>query len=192
MTIGYIAFESTLQAWFEGVTGLKVYWMERDRKHERAKAWGLLNVLSDQALGVDEVRQSFNGAAPAGEEIEQLVAGHRLITVSCSVKSRSQRPDNHARLHLSKLRTSLRNPSVLETFRAADIAVVNSLPLQNLDFDEENRRVSFSNMDVVFSTVVNEVVPATTYIETVVVSSDLKVGDTSIAPSLQLDNAELP
>lgn len=193
MTIDYATFESTLETWFEGVTGLKVYWDERERKHERVKAWGLLNVISVVQLGVDEVRQSFDAGAPNGEQIEQLIAGNRVITVACSVKSRSQKPTNHARFWLSKLQTSLRDPSVLASFQAADIAVGLTLPLQNLDFDEENRRVSLATMDVQFATVVNEAILPTTWIEKVEVSSDIKdPGGVSIPASLQLDNLEMP
>ena len=189
MTIAYDVFETNILAWAEAVTGLTFYWRERARGHERAKAFGKLNILLDEALGVDEVRKSFDGAAPNGEQIEQTISGNRIIVVSIQVKSRSQRPLETARFHLSKLRTSLRDEVRLAAFRADSIAVVRSEAFQNLDFTEQNRRVSLGNMDVRFATVVNEGIAATTYIETVEVSSTF---DPPVSPAIELDNVELP
>lgn len=193
MTINYVAFEDAIEAWFETVTGLTAYWENRRRKHERKLTFGKLNILTEVSLGDDEVRRSFDGGAPNGEQIEQIVSGNRLVTVSVRVKSRSQKADQSARYYLGKLRTSLADPARLAEFRAASIAVVRPMPLQNLDFTEQDRVISFGNMDVIFATVVNDDVAATTYIESALISSDIKnVDGTSLPAALQLDNLEVP
>jgi len=196
VTIDYVGFEDALQAWLLGVTGLpKVFWEERDRINEaELRYWGLLNVLSDVNLGVDDVRYTpVAGAPPPGEDMDEQVAGQRLVTVSVRVKSRSQQADQTARYFLSKARTSLGSPLVREQYlQPFQIAVVRMAAFANLDFTEQRRRVSLSSMDVTFHTVA-ERVAQTTYIETVEVTSSYKDAEGNPIPSsLQLDDTPLP
>lgn len=198
MTIAYDTFETAIEDWAKAVTGFRFYWLNRKRNREFRKTWGTLQVISERDVGIDEVRQTdlTGGSPPAGGEIEVMISGNREITVSVQVKSRDQEPLKTARFFLAKLRTSLRKPGVRAThFQPNDIAVVRPLPLNELDFTRQNRVEALANMDVIFATVVNEVDPAeaTTFIETVRVSSDVKnPGGVSIDPALQLDDFDIP
>ena len=194
MSIDFTTFEDEVLAWFKAETGLAfARWMHRKTKRFQAKQWGELHVLSVQGLGVDEVIGAL-GSGGAGADFDQQVSGQRLITVSCRVKSRSQNPTFTARHFLEKARTSLRKPSVRATyFVPNNIAIVRHMALVDLDFRQDSRIVSLTNLDIVFATSVNEADDATTFIEKTVVSSDIKnAGGVSIAASLQLDNLELP
>ena len=195
MTVAYDTFEAALLAWLPAATGVgRAYWENRQRNEERAKHWGLLNVIAERRLGIDDRRYEFDSGAPAGSDMEATIAGQRVITVSVRVKSRSQKPLETARHFLSKAATSLRMPSVLEVFAAADIAIVSIGDFVNLDFTQQNRTVSLGSMDVLFATVVNEVDPVKiSFIEKLELTSDFKnAAGVSLPASLQLVDAEVP
>ena len=147
-------------------------------------------------LGIDDIRETdlTGGAPPAGEEIEVQISGQRLITVAVRVKSRDQEPLRTARFYLEQLRTSLRKPAIRAThLQPASIAVVRAMPTNDLDFTRQKRVEAFTNMDVIFATVVNELDVATTYIETVRVTSDIKnPAGVSLPDELQLIDFDIP
>jgi hypothetical protein len=194
MTIAFDTFETQILAWFAAVTAIPTRMRNRETKRFQSKSWAELHILSSAALGVDEVRREFNSGGSPGSDVDVQIAGQRLVTVSCRVKSRSQEPLQTARFYLERARTSLSKPAVRAThFDPFQIAVVRTQPLVDLDFDEENRVVSLANMDVVFETVVDEADAPVSHIASAVLSSDLKNVDGSSLPAvLQLDNVELP
>lgn len=196
MTIAFDVFEDAIEAWAEAVTGLKFFWRNRKRGWEQAKTWGTLHVTTGRHLGIDDIRERdlTGGAPPAGEEIEVQISGQRLITVAVRVKSRDQEPLETARFYLEQLRTSLRKPSIRAThLQPASIAVVRAMPTNDLDFTRQKRVEAFSNMDVIFATVVNELDAPTTFIQTVRVTSDIKnPAGVSLPDELQLIDFDIP
>lgn len=194
MSLDYVTFEDALEGWLADVTGLRVFWEERARINEaHLRSWGLLNVLSENHLGIDDFRIEDASPPVAGAELATQVAGQRVVSVSVRIKSRSQKPDQTARHYLGIARSSLRDPIVrAEHFHPARIAVVSIAGLANLDFTEQRRRISLAAMDVMFGTVA-ERLGTETFIEKIEASSDwLDPSGASLPPSLQLDDAELP
>lgn len=141
----------------------------------------LLNVIASDAVGVDDVRRTYVDAAPAGQEITQVVSGQRTFTVSMRAESDSQLPDKAARVHVEKLRLCLRRPSALAQLRVAGVAIVEMHPTATVDFDWDGRRISASVMDVVFAAVAEDSVrpeDSTTFIEHVELTTDIEGSDT--------------
>ena len=195
-SIVYTAFQNQIRDWFLAESGVpRVYWEEEDRGNESAnKEFGILNVIADVALGVDDTRYSDHPTPTPGAELQVDTVGNRLVTVSCRVESRRQRPGElTARAYLSRAHTSLRVRSVRDVFLVPfNIAVVTIGAFQNLDFTKHRRRVSMGAMDVIFATTAHRV-STETYIEKYLVSSELKRADGSLIPSsLQLDDVEMP
>lgn len=197
-SIDWVEFQDQVKAWVEaegGFTTPRAYWQEEARPNETAlKVWAELNILNDEDLGVDDFRVGDHPTPSAGAELQTIVAGQRLVTVSIRVKARrDQRAAKTARHYISLLRTSLRDPKVRATyFQPFGIAVVLMQPLQNLDFTDQRRRVSLGNMDVQFAVAVNRLGDET-YIEKTLVSSDVKDPEgNSLPASLQLDDVVMP
>lgn len=194
-TIDYVEFQAMVGAWLLAEAVLpRVYWAEEQRKSTVPyKQFGVLNIISDNDAGVDETRYGDHPTPTPGAELQQVVAGNRLVTVSVRVESqRDQRPDKTARYFLSRARTSLRDPQVRALyFEPFEIAVVRMEQLQNLDFTDERRRVSLAQMDVTFLTVVNRITDET-FIERAEISSDFKdPGGASLPAALQMDDFDI-
>lgn len=186
--------QDTLREWVARATGLPTYWFGEDVENIHTPHCEL-QVGSSAGLGVDETRYTYDATQPNGQELVRTQCGNRLFMLSCRARTRDQTPVGAARFYLEKVRTALQKRSSLETFRASNLAVVGHEPLINLDAIFQDRQQSEAQLDIRFSTVVNETDPADQgqWIESTLVSSDIKNVDGSSLPAgLQFDEEEIP
>lgn len=91
----------------------------------------------------------------AGNEVEKRVTGSRGFTLNVQAFARNTRTDNQASdpirnayNTLTILQSSLGLPSVQATFRAADIAMIEEVAIQDLSEQVEDTLLSRASMDI--------------------------------------------
>lgn len=90
-----------------------------------------------------------------GNEIETRVTGSRVITLNVQAFQRNSRndneandPDRNAYNTLTLLQSSLGLPSVQAALRAADLSLIEELPILDLSEEVEDTFISRASMDV--------------------------------------------
>ncbi len=186
--------QDTLKEWFANISGLETHWFgEQIESLERPYAQ--LQVSSSNSIGTDDRREEYDDTQPEGEQIVRSIYGNRVFMLGCRVRTRDQTPTGAARWYLEKVRSSLYKISSLDVFKEANLALVGSEAVINLDTVFQQRQESEALLDIRFATAAVETDPRDrgTWIEKIEVSSDIKdPGGTSIPASLQFDEEEMP
>lgn len=135
-------------------------------------------------VGRDETRTEYDEDT---DSITETQCGNRYFTVSIRIETDDQRPGSESVAdRAGKLRTRLFRQSILAALREATVAISEILPTQDFDYQEDDREVSVSITDVVFSAAENDVDTTSdgAYIKTVTITSkgtgdepDLLIGE---------------
>lgn len=188
----------TLQEWGKTQIRLRFVWQhmaeEYKRTLEQHSMVGVFSINSIRTLGRDEIRYEARSPAVANRDLTVSVIGSRAVGVNIEVRSRDQRPQNNAIIYCEQLRSSLRKPSAIELFNAANMSVFNIGDLGVFDEVFDDRWESVARFIVEFGVGVHETDEReeTGAIETIIVSSDIKdVDGSSLPASLQMDNEEI-
>jgi len=148
--IDWSGFENGVKRWFNHATGLTTIWASEDAP-QPPYPFAVLKVISGPIqYGHDDERHLSVAGAPAGEEVQVEVCGPRDVTVSCQVYSDSDRPKLNAQHFIGIAQASLGMPSVLSALAGDRIAVIDSMPPQDLDFIASGGTKSRAVMDVRF------------------------------------------
>jgi len=153
--------------------GIPVQWGTQPEKF-RTGAQATLDVLVVSGLGIDDVLYAdvddpANPGTPKG--VQPSVIGQREFTLQIAVWSRSQKLGCSARKYMGRLRTRLRFPSTLESFRQLGLALIAEEALVVDDQEQDGRTISRALMDVRFAFSVTETDEEIPYIESVRISS---------------------
>lgn len=192
--IDWAKIQDPLREWFCEASGLATYWFGEEVENVD-NPYCELQVGASRGLGVDESRQTYDGTQAAGKEVVRSQYGNRLFMLSCRAQTRDHRPNYAARFYLEKVRTALYKRTSLAVFGAADLALVEALPLVNLDRVFQDRQNSRAMLDIRFATIATEVDPHEKggYIDKTEITSDLRdAGGTSLPSNLQLIEEEIP
>lgn len=202
MSMAFDTYKPALLTWVETYGSLpaagavKARPLEAVWQHEQrpwvGKARALLRMHTTRSRGVDQVKWDQDVTLPAGADMVPTVFGVRELTLSILVETRDQTAAGDAQVHLERLRTSLRLPTVQAAFRAAGLAFAASVPVVNLDEVVQNRMESRAVLDVFFNAIAELTEPtssADSYVEKVETSADFDTGD-GTGPSW--DDVEMP
>ncbi len=186
------AFYDAVKAWAEAQTGLTIIW-GKESAPQPAYPYGWLRLITGpNPIGsIDEVRLSTDLGQDPGEEVLQQVVGQRRAVVSLQILNRRDKAaaydvtEDPASL-MAQAQASLRLPTVIAAFDAAEVAVLTVgaiVDLSGLEGDKDftDRR----QMDTVFG-LAFEVSERTGYIERALVTSDL-----GAPSSVELDDEPL-
>lgn len=189
--IDFQTIQDALREWVCKVSGLRTFWRHEATEHED-RPHCELSISSPDSLGTDETIYEYD---PGQGVLRTTQCGQRLFTLGIKVITRDQSPTGAARWYLEKIRTALRKPSAKEAFQAANLALVEALPLINLDRLFQDRMESIELMDVRMATTAVEVDPGENvgYIEKTEVTSALRDPAGRLLPSsLQWNRKEIP
>jgi hypothetical protein len=147
---------------------------------------------SIRELGVDYIyyREDPDNAL----NVIPTLTGVREFLVVVKVIGRSQTANKSSRYYAEILRSSLRKPSVLEHFRANEIAIVRPENIANFDAPWDSRVEPISAFNLIFSCALALVEDESTgTIGSVKISSTLKGEDGAALPSPpNLDDLSIP
>lgn len=189
--IDWQTIQDTLREWACRVTGLRTFWRNEATEHED-RPYCELSVGVSDSLGTDETLYEYD---PGNGVLVTTQCGQRIFTLGIRVITRGQNPTGAARWYLEKARTALRKPSSREAFQLANLALIESMPILNLDRLFQDRMESVALLEVRFGTTAVEVDPGEQagYIEKTEVTSVLKdPGGTPLPASLQWNRKEIP
>lgn len=147
--------------------------------------------LSTVSLGIDELRTAEN--ALDDTLLDPTVTGHRVMTVSCQVKSIKANAPSHAFALAERLRTRLRMPSTISAFKAAGMSLVDATSVIDLSYEDENgRQIGLCGFDVRLNVAAAETDSTVGTIGTVELSSNWRGEDGTLLPvELQLNDVEI-
>lgn len=174
--MNWATIQNAVQAWFTSATGIVTIWADQNAPRP-AYPFAVLNVISETALGQDEVRYTLNAATG---KLDPVVCGNRLLTVSCQVHTRTPAPNTSPRHYLSLARTSLKKSTVLDALKIAGLAVVRAESVQINDQDVEGAWVYVGLMDIQFAAADNVADTSSDYIETVQATGEFPPSDLTI------------
>lgn len=116
----------------------------------------------------DEVRTSYDGTQPLGEEMAETVTGYRTFTLKVLCECGDQTDSGTAQNYLETLRTRLRWTTSRAALNAVNVAMVGTADILDLSRTVDNRAWSIANLDIRLATRTNETNPVRNgYIETV-------------------------
>ena len=175
MPINWTEIEDAIHASFVSATGMtatKVLWGEQANP-QPVRPFATLKIMSGPVRlgGVDEVRKSYNPAAPLQQEITHEVSGQREITVECQVFSDNVHGANAARAILSKLQTGLFLPTIRYALNTAGLSLMASDSIVDLTAIVATKFQSRANLDLRFN-LVDTASQLHGYIETAQVAGD--------------------
>jgi len=170
--ITWTTVENAVQAWFaaaSGVPSASVRWANQ-KVPRPSRPYAELKRISVSDEGTfDELRLSFDGAQPAGQEIGVTTYGPRRVLVSCQVFSDVVTGAGTASEYVELARSALSLPSVLSALRAGGLSLVNRGGTRDLSALVETASESRAQLDVTFS-VADCATDRTGYFDTVVVT----------------------
>jgi hypothetical protein len=147
-----------------------------------AQAIASVKFISTSALGIDELRTAENDLDE--DMLDPTVTGHRVMTVSCQVKSIRARAPSHAFALAERLRTRLRMPTTKAAFKAAGIALADATSITDLSYEDENGRViGLAGFDVRLNVAAAETDSTLGTIGTVELSSNWRGEDGELLPA---------
>jgi hypothetical protein len=173
VALNWTTLENALHAWIVAATGLaadRVIWSHQGVP-ERPAPYVTLKILDLSSVGHDGLVQSYDGGAPAGQEITFTLEGRRHLTVSVQAFSDAATGATSAHAILSKARTALSLPGVHAALLAGGLAAFNEGGITDLSAIRETRWQSRAAMQVRFHCV-DSAAEKTTWIETVEVTQD--------------------
>ena len=181
---------------FKNTTGLPVFWL--DEKPEmgifnNACGRGTLSITVPAALGVDDIRYTETAGAPAGKELTRHICGNRTFTLNAKVDTFDHSEARAAWYYLERFRTLLFSSGLREKLRAVGVSLARTGPIVSLNRALGSRIVSSAALDVIMSAAVTLEDCKETYIEKVLVSSNiLDAEGNPISATIQLQNEEMP
>lgn len=130
--IGFATIEAALQAWLVASTGLSAgpttggvsgVYNELAKVPQPAMPFATFKVGSPRPQSThDEDVRAYNGANPAGQEIETTIVGRREITVSVEIRTKAATGSGTAKELLSAVETGAQKPSQRDLFNTAGLA----------------------------------------------------------------------
>ena len=171
------AAKDAIQAWAAAQTGIDIIWADEDAP-QPPWPFGRLRVVSGPIpIGnVDEIRLDTDLGQANGSEVGQTVVGQRRLVVSLQIMNRRDLEDAYDAAAdpdslIAKAQTSLRLPTVMADFYAAELAVLNvgdPVNLSGIESDEKN--TARASLDITFG-LAFEVAERTGYINEALVTS---------------------
>jgi hypothetical protein len=149
MAVDWKATKLVIAAFVSACTGLtasKVVWTDEPMPSLEAP-YIELTISGEAGVGEDEVVWS-DVVDDGTSYLEATVSGTREFTLSCRYRSRSSANDVSARTVLEQLKQSFFHPVRRRRLEAADIAYHDTLMLQTLKVEHDNRRESVAVLDV--------------------------------------------
>jgi hypothetical protein len=154
--IDWNLIECTLKDVFKSASEVDCVILENEPRPYTDDPFVTLMIKSPVMNGQDETRyECVENPGPAPEPIIlPVLCGLRSFTVSAKVESECQTPLGDSSVMVaSKIRTRLRKLDVQLMLRRAGLAIVTRMPTINLDAPKDERVVSISVLDVIFSVV---------------------------------------
>lgn len=146
MNLGEI--QTALTTWTETYLDLKTDWeLQAESAYYRLEARALLSITSSSKVFVDEPLWVYNELT---DENEAFMTGIRNLTFTITVRNNDQRQEFTARQYLETFRTRTLSPSSIAFLSENCLALVETLPLVNLDYRRDDRRESQTSMDILF------------------------------------------
>jgi hypothetical protein len=188
--IDFVKIQKAIGKWFEKQTGLRQVVWDGDDRPMTSRPFGELFITNVRSVGTDMNLQEYDATQPAGKELVSTIAGNRQFILQCKVTSRKSEPNEKALYFIEKARTSLKKPSVIEAFSAADLSVGSILGSISTLNPYQKRAEQVATLDIQFNTCVNETDSSEegTFIETILVSSDMDL----VPDDHQLADEEMP
>lgn len=178
-----------IRAWVTALSGLNVddvNWMDWPQTFA-----GAVQIrLNPLAMPMRDVELRYTDA---GAELEAAQVGESMLTVSISVRSRSQDPAIFALRHAKLIEGGLLDPeqlAVLDALCISPVQVLRGPQIGSINWDE--RMEQLCTLDVEFSVSTEQLMGAVTWFNKVRVSSDTRNVDGSLLPDeLQTDDEEI-
>lgn len=152
------------------ITGLAtVEWLEQKRPftNPATGAIALLSFGPTIGVGRDEIRSEYDGDND-GAEFTDTAVGVRRLPWRIRVDSYEQQDDLTAWTYLENARLRLRWPSVVDALIAANVALVETRDVQDLQVPEDEHVVSRASLDIILAGMFSETDPvANTYIASI-------------------------
>lgn len=203
----FATIEAALEAWVgTEAPDCQVAWAHRSDADFLEPPVVELQLLSITQPAPDSVEYEYDDEAPVGdpeaepdpvigEELIVTVSGLRQLVVQVTVRSAEQTSVLQAAIYLEQLRSGLRKPSVLDALGVAGIGVIRAEQILIADAPsyDEDRWESVGSFDVVLSAAENLTDSSGTYIESVILSSDIDRPDGTALPAPpQFVDEEIP
>lgn len=109
-----------------------------------------INIPVIRRTGHDEVRFEEQDPVQDPPLCDVTINGLRVLNVSCMIDSYSQSANEHARFYAEQGRTNLRIRGVRNLLLGAGLALIETLPILNAPFDQEDHIVSRAVLDLTF------------------------------------------
>lgn len=144
---------STLAAWVTAQTGLTCYW----RRQPRSSAWGdqgyvLLDITALKTVGFDSLDTTYSAAGEPLACLTYSQEGFREFTFPVQVRRYRTADDVDAIDSVSRLRDSVRFPSVSRAFGLADLGFNTILADVDIETKLDGREMSVRQIDFRFNT----------------------------------------
>lgn len=185
-----------IKAWVTALTGLNVSdveWMDYPQGWSGA-IQVRLNPTSMLLLNTElEYNDTGTDEDPNSGELEATQIGEAMLTVSISVRSRSQDPSKFGLRHAMQIAGGLQDTeqrAVLDALCISPVRVLRGPVMSNFNWDKRMEQVS--TLDVQFSITSEQAQGAVAWFNKVEVSSETRNVDGSLLPDvMQLDDEEI-
>lgn len=182
----FASIQTAVKDWLEVVTGLPATMINEQRKHLiRVNGFCVVDNPTSIVASGQDYWEEVEGSDP--DQIIPTVVGRREFSIPVKVISRSQTANKTARFFLEKARTSLKKPSVLEHFRANELAIVQLGPTVDFDSPHDDREESIAVAELRLACSVVDTDTEIGTIGTVEVSSHLEDGSNELPSPPNLD-----
>ena len=142
------AIQTALTTWVETYLDMKTDWeLQAESAYYRLEARALLSITASSKAHVDEPIWIYDELS---DKNEVFMSGIRNLTFTITVRNNDQRQEFTARQYLETFRTRTLSPSSIAFLSENCLALVETLPLVNLDFRRDDRRESQTSMDIFF------------------------------------------
>lgn len=126
-----------------------------------------LSIGPSSTKGRDEIRTSFDGSRPAGQELKDTASGVRLFTLKILIDTLEQKDGKTADYLCEQIGGRFRWSLARNALRAVNVGYVDTGVVQDLSSVRDTRAVSVAAIDIRLSTTsVDEEPEGYTYIET--------------------------
>jgi hypothetical protein len=175
-------WEDTIERLFKQLSEVPTCWEDRQREmvDPEALALCMLRVSSVLALGVDETRHTFTGAAAPDPDTFPAQTGNRRPVLTVTVDSWDNDAKRRARHILERIRTRLRRPSSRALLNDIDTSLSGITAIVATGRIEDNREYARASMDVMLNTIVDDPDHAFGSIKNIEVSGTIKDVDDSV------------
>ena len=149
--IDFQKVETALKSWWEEV-GIQTVVENEEQPFvdDVAGAICRLNFPAIRRTGHDEVRLKDQTPVQDPPFLDATVNGLRVVNVSCTVDSYSHKANESAKFYAEKGRTALRIRGVVNLLRKVGLALIETLPILDAPFDQDDHIVSRAVLDLRF------------------------------------------